>query len=253
MIERRFYHIAPHSRYDGFMPRRNDGRTLYCFSPPVMVATFVIELALAAFVFLRHRTTRFGKVAGFVLILLATFQIAEYRICVPGTASVVVWSRIGFVAITLLPLSGLYLVSLVSHKPHFLKLGYATAGGFLLYFTFVPKSISDAICGGNYVVFNMSNDLYRLFGFYYLGFLLLGIWESIEKVSRLHRRTGSKKALQWLIVGYLSFMAPMGVAYVLIPETRNASASIMCGFALILAIILAFKVVPAFDRAHARH
>src|SRR5689334_506408 len=93
-----------------------EGRTLYCFSPAVMIATCVIEVLLAAFVFLRHHTTRFGKVAGIVLLLLATFQFAEYRICVAPGDHTLLWSRVGFIAITLLPLAGLYLVSLVSHK-----------------------------------------------------------------------------------------------------------------------------------------
>ena len=105
-----------------------DQRTLYCFSPPVMIATFIIEIVLAIIVFIRYRVTRFGKAAGFVLVLLAAFQLAEYRICTT-TEIPLLWSRIGFVAITLLPLMGLYLVSLVSHKPHFLKLGYVTAAG----------------------------------------------------------------------------------------------------------------------------
>jgi hypothetical protein len=216
----------------------------------VMIATFVIELILASVVFLRHRVTRFGKVAGCVLVLLATFQFAEFRICTTTGESSSFWPRVGFVAITLLPLAGLYLVSLVSHKPHFLKLGYAATAGFILYFVVVPKSITDAICGGNYIIFNTSNDLYRLYGFYYLGFLLLGIWESIEKISSLKRRTRSMRVLQWLIVGYLSFMAPMGLAYVFIPTTRNAAASIMCGFALTFAFILALKIVPMYDRTH---
>jgi len=215
-----------------------------------MVATFTIELILAAIVLIRHHVTRFGKTAGFVLILLATFQFAEYRICTAAGDISLLWPRIGFIAITLLPVTGLYLVSLVSHKPHFLTLGYATAAGFVLYFVFVPKSITGAICGGNYVIFNTSNDLYRLYGFYYLGFLLLGIWESVEKVSNLQRRTAGKRALQWLIVGYVSFMGPMGLLYILIPITRMAIASIMCGFALTFAFILAAKIVPIYNRTH---
>ena len=230
------------------MKRRRD-MTLYCFSPEVMVFTFVTELILAAFVFIRHRMTRFGKAAGGTLILLASFQIAEYQICT-GTARSLLWARIGFVAITLLPVAGLYLVSLVSHKQHFLKIGYATAAGFVVYFIFVPKSITGAICGGNYVLFNTSNDFYRLFGVYYLGFLLLGIWEAIEKIASLQRQTPGKKALQWLIVGYMSFMAPMGILYLTIPATRTAIASIMCGFAITLAFILTLKVIPAYDRTH---
>jgi hypothetical protein len=212
-----------------------DQRTLYCFSPPVMIARFAIEVILAIIVFIRYYMTRFGKTAGFVLLLLATFQFAEYRICTTAGVIPLLWSRVGFVAVTLLPLAGVYLVSLVSHKPHFLKLGYVTAAGFVVYFIFVPKSITGAICGGNYVIFNTSNDLYRLYGFYYLGFLLLGIWESIEKIASLKRRTTAKKVLQWLIVGYLSFMGPMGLAYIIFPPARRASASIMCGFTLTFA------------------
>ena len=227
-----------------------DQRTFYCFSPPVMIATFAIEIILAIIVFVRHHMTRFGKTAGVVLLLLATFQFAEYRICTTAGVIPMLWSRIGFVAITSLPLAGVYLVSLVSHKPHFLKLGYATATGFIVYFIFVPKSITGAICGGNYVIFNTSNDLYQLYGFYYLGFLLLGIWESIEKIASLKRRTTSKRVLQWLIVGYLSFMGPMGLAYIIFPPARSASASIMCGFALTFAFILALKIVPTYNRSH---
>jgi hypothetical protein len=157
---------------------------------------------------------------------------------------------VGFVAITLLPLAGLYLVHLVSHNPHFLKLGYATAAAFVVYFVLVPKSITGALCGGNYVIFNTSNDLYLLYGFYYIGFLLLGIWESVEKIASYKRETARKRALQWLILGYVSFMAPMGFSYMFFPATRNAVASIMCGFALTLAFILALKIVPLYNSAH---
>jgi hypothetical protein len=141
----------------------------------------------------------------------------EYRICTTTGETPLPWSRIGFVAITLLPVTGLYLVSLVSHRPHFLKLGYATAAGFVIYFIFVPKSISGVICGGDYVIFNTSNDFYRLCGLYYLGFPLLGIWESVERIASLKRQIVAKKVLQWLIVGYQSFMGPMGVLYVFVP------------------------------------
>jgi hypothetical protein len=52
--------------------------TLYCFTPEVMLRTFITELALGIFVFVRHRMSRFGKVAATTLLLLASFQFAEY-------------------------------------------------------------------------------------------------------------------------------------------------------------------------------
>lgn len=41
--------------------KRQPRGILYCFTPEAMVFTFITELALAAIVFTRHRTTRFGK------------------------------------------------------------------------------------------------------------------------------------------------------------------------------------------------
>ncbi|TSC81996.1 MAG: hypothetical protein G01um101419_692, partial [Parcubacteria group bacterium Gr01-1014_19] len=53
----------------------------------------------------------------------------------------------------------------------------------------------------------------------------------------------------WFIVGYLSFILPMGVIFVISPATREALASIMCGFAIIFALILALKIVPKYHSA----
>ena len=55
-----------------------------------------------------------------------------------------------------------------------------------------------------------------------------------------------KKALKWFIIGYLSFILPLTLVYIFIPITRVAIASIMCGFAIIFAAILTFKIVPLY-------
>jgi hypothetical protein len=223
--------------------------TLYCFSPPVMLITFVTELVLAAIVFARSGRIRFGQAATLALLLLAVFQLVEFQICANASATIL-WARIGFAVVTLLPLLGLYLVSLVSHKTHFLRLGYVAAIGFCAYFLVVPKSITGAVCGGNYVTFDTAQDAYWLFGLYYLGFLLLGIWEAVERIAELKRGSAARGTLYWMIVAYASFMLPMGVVYFAYPETRSAVASIMCGFALIMAFILAMKIVPRYMETH---
>jgi len=215
-----------------------------------MLVTFLVEVLLAGFVFVKHRVTRFGKAAGATLILLSIFQIAEYKVCTGSEQAASVWARIGFVAITVLPVLGLYLMSQLGAGPHFHKLAYTTAAGFVIYFLLVPKAITGAVCGGNYVIFNLSNDLYRLYGFYYWGFLLLAVWEAMDRLSALKRRTQTRNLLKWLTIGYVSFMAPMGLAYLLFPVTRNAVASIMCGFAIALALILSLKIVPAYTKSH---
>lgn len=215
-----------------------------CFTPEVMLATFIIEIVLALYVFIRYGMGRFSRMAGVVLILLAIFQIAEYQICA-GEHSLL-WARIGFIAITLLPIAGFYLVSLITKKTHFLRLGYLVSIGYVIYFIFSPHSITGALCGGNYVIFDINQNFYLFYGTYYFGFLLLAIWESLEKMMEVKSDDPRREVLAWIIVGYISFLLPMSAIYIYFAEARVAIASIMCGFALILALILAFKIVPEY-------
>ena len=52
--------------------------------------------------------------------------------------------------------------------------------------------------------------------------------------------------MKWFIIGYLSFILPLTLVYILIPTSRVAVASIMCGFAVIFAFILTFKIAPIY-------
>lgn len=210
-----------------------------------MLATFVIESGLAAYVLFRHRKGLFARVAVGLLLLLALFQLSEYQIC--GNHNAIFWSRFGLVAITLLPILGLYLISLISHKKHFLRLGYGAAALSVLVILVAPADLIDPVCAGNYITFGGPEVVYRFYAAYYLGFLLIGIWESIEalgatKSKRIHR------ILRWLVIGYLSFMLPMGIVYAFYEPARMAVTSIMCGFALSLAFILTFRIVPEYYR-----
>ncbi len=55
--------------------------TLHCFTPEIMLATFIIEIILAAYVFARYRLTFLGRLAGTTLIMLGLVQAAEYQVC----------------------------------------------------------------------------------------------------------------------------------------------------------------------------
>jgi hypothetical protein len=229
----------------GSLPAKKNGRgeTFYCFSPLIMLATMAVEGILAVYVLLRYREGRFAKVAAVLLVLLGIFQLSEYQIC--GSHDPQFWSHFGLVAITLLPVVGLRLVSLVSKKKHFFFIGYGIATALALIFVFVPQSITGAYCGGNYIIFSGPAALYTFFGMYYFVFLMLGIWEAVLIMRETPRKI-VHRILRWFIIGYLSFMLPMGVAYAFYAPARAAVTSIMCGFAVILAFIVAFAIVPKY-------
>lgn len=225
----------------GFLKKFSDKSRLFCFTPEVMLATFLTEIALAIYILIRYRLTTFDRLIMAILILLGLFQFVEYQVC--ATNQPLLWSRFGFVIITFLPVLGLHLISLITGKTHFLKLGYTLMLVYILIFLFAPKAITGATCGGNYIIFHTAQHLYQTYGFYYFGLLFLGIWESFKSMNK-----ENGNLLKWLIFGYGSFLLPMGIVYLLAPETLSAIPSIMCGFALIFAFILAFKIAPLYNK-----
>ena len=177
-----------------WLPERSnrDKFTLYCFSPPVMIATFAIEIVLAAYTFLRYRAGRFGRTAAAILVLLALFQLSEYQVC--GGSYAILWSRIGLGAITILPVLGLYLVSLINRETTFLRLGYALAVMFAIVFVVAPKNIVGSYCGGNYIVFSGPEELYRFYAVYYFSFLILAVWDALRRIPPGETRTYAQMA-----------------------------------------------------------
>lgn len=218
--------------------------TLYCFSPLVMLLTFITEFALALYTFIKSRKagSDYGIVIG--LIFLGTFQLAEYMIC--RGSDPLLWSRIGLFVITFLPVFGYYLVSGIEkdYKPARYELVLATAIAF--FFVFYPRALTGAACEGNYVILNMKPALYQFFAYYYFGFLLLGIWKALRGIADNPNKKQMKKALMWLIIGYLSFILPLTLVYFFLAGTRQGIASIMCGFAIVFAFILTFKIAPIY-------
>lgn len=231
------------------MYKKNE--TFFCFSPLVMVSTFVVEIAFAAFVLWKYRNTLLGRISAVLLVCLALFQLAEWMVC-EGALGLdqITWSRIGFVAIGLLPALGLHVVHIITgHRKSIVPtLGYLTTVAFSVYFLVATHGITGAVCGGNYVIFHVSPDAIRAFTFYYYSMLALGAgfalyWAASESNKNI------KRALQWFVAGYAVFMVPTAIVNTIDPTTIAAIPSIMCGFAVLFAFILVFGILPSYMRS----
>lgn len=226
--------------------KNKNKNTLYCFSPPVMIATMLIEVALAVFVFFKQKKSFLKNLTILTLVLLTVFQLAEFMVCQKYTGiSTLLVSRLGFVAITLLPPLGIHIANTIAgRKRNWSSIAsYVLAAGFVGYFLVAPGSINDSICPGNYVIFRLGPSASMAYGVYYFTLLAcllaLCIYLAIASKNKHH-----KQALVWLMIGALSFLVPTGIIYFIIADSINALPSVMCGFAVILAIILATRVVP---------
>lgn len=223
-----------------------------CFSPPVMLATFLIEMALAGLMLWRYKMNNAARIIVVALVCLATFQLAEYFVC--GGVGPVGWSRIGYVAITALPPLGLHLMYVLAGKKKY-KLpifAYVTMVGFMIYFVAIESAFRGQECTGNYVIFQLGERASIMYGFYYYGWLLaalslgmrwVGQLQGVVKEIKIRRRT-----IKALMIGYAVFLVPTAVANSINPETRRGIPSIMCGFAVLFALILALYILPMASR-----
>jgi len=215
-----------------------------------MIATFAIETVLLLFVFFRYKRSAVTWLSMAILAGLATFQLAEFNVCQGATG--MTWAYIGLVAITLLPPLGLHLVMQVAHRVHraVLAAAYGSAAVFIVIFLFAAQGISTQECLGNYVIFTLAPWTVWPYAAFYYGWLFVSggyAWFASRTMKSLWQR----RALYALIVGALTFLIPTAIVNLLDPMTVAGIPSIMCGFAVLFAIILVGLVLPWYHRKDA--
>ncbi len=217
---------------------------LYCFSPPVMLATFAIEIIFALYTVWRYRLDATARLVVAILVFLAIFQGTEFLLCGGLMLEGGVWSRIGYVSISMLPPLGLHLAYKLADKNAgaLVVTSYLSAAAFIAYFAFASQAISGHTCYANYAVFDVASGLSWPYIVYYYGWMLVGTFLTFAWApsAPAHRR----RALYALLAGYLALFIPTTAINVIDQSTIAGIPSIMCGFAVILAFLLATEVSP---------
>lgn len=208
-----------------------------------MLATLLIEFSLAAYTFWRYKTSTVRKLAIAMLLALGTFQLAEYMVCGGLGWTNVEWARIGYGSITLLPAIGIHMVVTIADKkaPWLLGAAYASCLAFVALYLIGENAVSAHTCTANYAVFDTIRASIWPFGAYYYGWLLIGTglaWQWSNQIP--DKRT----ALRAMSIGYAVFVLPTTAFNIIDPATTRGIPSIMCGFAVLFAFILAAKVLP---------
>ncbi len=213
-----------------------------------MIATFIIEIVFAVYAVYRYKLTPVTRLAVALLLGLALFQLAEYNVCEAAFGvDGITWARIGYVAITVLPPLGIHLATKLAgqKKPLLVTAAYSAAAFFVFIFLFIGHGVQAQQCLGNYVIFRILPGAGLLYGIYYYSLLVLGVWYSWS-AARTIKSAHRKRALHALGVGYLAFILPTTAANLIDPSTLAGIPSIMCGFAVIFAVVLLLVVLPNY-------
>lgn len=233
---------------------------IFCFSPEVMLATFLFEFFAGTVAIFRYKSSKIKTLIVALLFALAGFQAAEFMVCGGWGWSGVEWAKFGYLSITLLPPLGLHLIHEISGRKIGLlqKVSYATMVAFSIYFVFSKSGVfaDENTCRANYSVFNTPNGLASLlYGLYYYGWLIVALVVGFRNIKfmepELSKKIFNKKlllnkisAMKWLMGGYLAFMLPTTIVNIIDPTTIEGIPSIMCGFAVLMAATLILFVAP---------
>ena len=221
--------------------------TFACFSPPVMIGTFFIEILCSVYVLWKYKMSLVTRLCVALCVNLALFQFAEYFVCTQSTYAIIA-SRMGYAAITLLPPLGFWLMCELSgkvYKP--LVHSLMVLGAFIAVYFLLHKSAFESYeCTGNYVIFQIGKAQTTLYSSYYFGLLIATIARGSYAVFSTHAH--KMHAVRWLLAGYAIFIVPVAVLTTLHPNTRQAVPSILCGFAVTFAVILTTRVLPIYDK-----
>lgn len=230
-----------------------------CFSPPVMLATFTIEIILVVYTVFRYKLTPATRLITATLFFLGLFQLCEYFVCTGPVIGSANWSRVGYVAISTLPPLGLHLLHVLvgKSKRRLVVTAYVTMLACFAYFLWYRHAFQGYVCTGNYVIFQLGylpEVAYGTYYYFWLGAALLLAARWANEFKRQGKRSLAKMhSCQAMIVGYLIFLIPTALANSVKPETRSGIPSIMCGFAVLFALILTLYVLPLQKSVRKKH
>lgn len=215
-----------------------------CFSPPVMLATAIIEISLLAYTLYKYGTKSIGRLVSLILLLLAIFQIAEYNICGGLGLNSQFWSRIGFMVIALLPPLGIHLSMMIAKKDikWFRYTAYLSGLIWVGIFGLSERAFSGYLCGGNYMIFQVRENFGVAYMLYYYFWLFAAIGLSIWFMIKASK--SQTKSLLLLIIGYFLFIVPTSLINGINPATIEGLPSILCGFAILFALVMTFGILP---------
>jgi len=220
------------------------------YSPILGVVTAGFEIIVAGWALMGLRRTlgerRVVWTTSAVLVLLAGYQIAEVVICADVAAAGFL-PRLAFIIVTWLPPLGLLLIAQLrrprSRATYASAYGlFAAAAGIVAWILIDGSFATASVCNAVYARYSHVMPWFRIYAWYYwaglLGMALLSGYGAMACPD--DRR---KRQLTLLFGGTLAFVLPSIAVSWFVPETRGALPSILCHFALVLAICLARLLV----------
>lgn len=200
----------------------------------VSLILFFIELGLLIIIIVKNQTHPQFRIIAAIMILLQVYQLMEFFLCIGMNEGIV--GKLALITITFLPPFG-HLLVLRALKKHWfdIYLWFAFGIGFAIYYSVIPNSLMVLDCNPFYATYFF--PLGNLYTAYYFGVIL---WSLILLIFYLFRTKATFLVRRdlYVLTGYIAFLLPMIFTYWLFEESRNSVTSILCKYAILLAVTL---------------
>lgn len=206
-----------------------------CFAPYISLTTFVIEFLLALYLFLKNPKDNLNRIIAFLLLMLGIYQLNEFLICVTNAG---IFTKLAMSVTAIMPpLSISYALIMWKKRIRYYwhLLIYSPVVFFILMFVLLDYFNNSAICSTIFIQYPSLGLLGKFYGLYYITY----IFAAIILFYLVSLRTKSKSERILLYLGMLSmfiFTVPTFIFILFIPAFYSQFPSVLCEFALLLAI-----------------
>ena len=214
---------------------------MFEYSPILSIATAGIEITAAIWALFCRGRKSIRYTASALLLFLASYQIIEAIMCADPERFTVL-GRVAFMVVLWLPPTGLLLLTFM-HSTRlnrwFTRIGFLLALVIFFWLLIDDYSIGASVC---LVVFARYYDVVpRLLAVIYGGFYQLGLLSILFLSAVSTAASGEafqRRQVAQLLYGSLAFIVPAMIVVNVIDLAEGALASILCHFALLLAIFV---------------
>lgn len=217
------------------------------YSPILSIVTAIVEVAAGVWALTTKGRKKVLISSVAILFLLAAYQLIETLLC-SNPEGLKVFGKFAFMVVLWLPPTGLLLLSLLAGLKE-KWLGIYTIVFFFVAAIILAWLIADktpigvSVCLVVFAQYHgiMPTSLNLVYGiFYQLGLLSMLIISAILVVK--FDDTLQRKLIGQVLYGCLAFIFPALVVVNVFPIARGSFASILCHFALLLAIFI-FRLI----------
>lgn len=210
------------------------------YSPILAIGTGAFEVLAAAWVLRIPGRTQFLRPIAAILVFLAGYQWLEVFAC--GNAGDTTWARLALADVIWLPPLGVTLVSRLAAPDDtryrwFSRLMFVIAAGLAAYVLTDPGFVRRTICQSVIATYHTPGMVYQIYGGFYQFGLMAMIFGAAIGMSKTEDHV-LRKHLCDVQVGTLGFVLPALITELVLPQFNASTPSVMCHYALALAIML---------------